>query len=68
MEYINKSKKPERFRALAAKTVQTLSDFGKDLLRAREQAKEIPGSLSPQSLRQLRLMKGSRTGLPRRTR
>ncbi len=63
MDYIDLAKGssgPEDFTARASRF---LGDLVKRLTRAGEQSREVPGSLDSRSLRQLRLMKGPRTGL-----
>jgi hypothetical protein len=62
MDYIDRVKGSNGSKGFPARTSRSLSDIVKRLIRAGEQSREVPDSLDSQSLRQLRLMKGPRTG------
>ena len=63
MYYIDQAKGFNGSKVFSARASRSLGDLFKRLTRAREQSEEIPESLDSRSLRQLRLMKGPRTGL-----
>jgi hypothetical protein len=63
LDYIDRVKGSKGSKGFSARTNRSLNDVVKRLIRAGEQSREVPDSLDSQSLRQLRLMKGPRTGL-----
>ena len=63
MDYISLAKVSDGSKGFTVHASRSLGDLFKRLTKAREQSGEVPESLDSRSLRQLRLMKGPRTGL-----
>lgn len=63
MDYIDRVEASNKSKGFTAHASRSLDDIVKRLIKAGEQSREVPDSLDSQSLRQLRLMKGPKTGL-----
>ena len=63
MDYIDRVEAFNKSKGFTARASRSLDDIVRRLIKAGEQSREVPDSLDSQSLRQLRLMKGPKTGL-----